>query len=83
MSDEHAELGAPVSHVVDAQGLVAEVLHEARDAVTNDGGAEVPHVHLLGDVGRREVDGHALAASVRGVFVFNRSERSSPWTLAA
>ena len=51
VSDEHAELGAPVSHVVDAQGLVAEVLHEARDAVTNDGGAEVPHVHLLSNVG--------------------------------
>jgi hypothetical protein len=35
--------------------LVPQELEQAADAVANDGRAEVPDVHFLGDVGRREV----------------------------
>mmetsp|Transcript_38221 Transcript_38221/g.90273 ORF Transcript_38221/g.90273 Transcript_38221/m.90273 type:complete len:286 (+) Transcript_38221:962-1819(+) len=56
VGDEHAELRAPVPDVVEAQHIVALELSEAGEAVADDGGAEVPDVHLLGDVRRREVD---------------------------
>ena len=58
--DQHAELRAPVPHVVEARDGVAPQLEHARQCVSDDGGAEVPHVHLLGDVGRGVVHDHAL-----------------------
>ena len=58
VGDQHAELGAPVAHVVEAQHWVAAKLQHPRQAVADDRGAQVPHVHLLGDVGAGEVHDH-------------------------
>lgn len=52
------ELGAPVADVVDADELVAHELERARQRVADDGGTQVAHVHLLGDVRRRVIDHH-------------------------
>ena len=50
--DEHAERGAPVADVVIPDHPVPGELKDARDGVAGDGGAQVPDVHLLGDVRR-------------------------------
>ena len=58
--DQHPELRAPVADVVLGDDGVAEGAEHAVEAVSDDGGPEVPHVHLLGDVGGRVVDDDAL-----------------------
>ena len=58
--EDHAELRAPVAQVVVADDLVPERREDPRQAVADDGRAEVPDVHRLGDVGRREVDDDRL-----------------------
>jgi hypothetical protein len=58
--DEHAELGAPVTEVVLPDDLGAKEAQDAGECVADDRGAQVPDVHLLGDVGRRVVDHHPL-----------------------
>ena len=50
ISNQHTELGAPVADVVGANDLVAEELQRAYGGVADDGGANVAHVHLFGDV---------------------------------
>ena len=54
--DEHAERAAPVADVVLADHGVAEELEHPHERVADDRRAQVPDVHLLGDVGRRVVD---------------------------
>ena len=51
MGDQHAELGAPVAHMIKPQHRMASEGQHPCQAVADDRGAEVPHVHLLGDVG--------------------------------
>ena len=58
--DQHPELGAPVTDVVLRDHLVSEGGEDTVEAVADDGGAQVPDVHLLGDVGRRVVDDDPL-----------------------
>ena len=58
--DQHAELGAPVADVVLADHAVTEVGQQPCQRVADDGRAQVPDVHLLGQVGRRVVDDHRL-----------------------
>ena len=58
--DEHAELRPPVPHVVQPQYVVPLELEQVRQRVPDDGAAEVPHVHLLGDVGTRVVHHHPV-----------------------
>ena len=53
---QHAELGAPVAYVVLANHLVAEEFQYTGHAIANDGGAQVAHMHLFGQVGRGHVD---------------------------
>ena len=60
VSNQHAELGAPVAHMVEPQHRMAAELQHPRQTVANDRGAQVPHVHLLGDVGAGEVHDHRL-----------------------
>mmetsp|Transcript_49063 Transcript_49063/g.71666 ORF Transcript_49063/g.71666 Transcript_49063/m.71666 type:complete len:285 (+) Transcript_49063:917-1771(+) len=55
VGNEHAELRAPVAHVVQPQHLVAAELQHPGQGVPDDGGAQVAHVHLLGDVRAAEV----------------------------
>lgn len=40
------------------ENVVTQELKEATNALPDDGGAEVTHVHLLGDVWRGEVHHH-------------------------
>ena len=53
--EQHAELRAPVTDVVLAHDRVAEVLEGAHERVT-DGAAQVPDVHLLGEIRGGVVD---------------------------
>ncbi len=62
---EHAELGAPVADVVLRDDGVAEGTQHAVEAVADDGGAEVAHVHLLGHIGRGVVDDDSLGMLLR------------------
>ena len=45
---------------------MADELEQAGNGFADNGGPEMPHVHLLGDVGRREVDHHSLAPGSHG-----------------
>ena len=56
VSDQHPKLGAPVAHMIQAQHRMAAELQHPRQRVANDCGAQMAHVHLLGNVGAREVD---------------------------
>ena len=60
IGQQHAELGAPVANVVLADHLVAEEFEHAGDAVADDGRAQMANVHLFGQVGRGQIDHHAL-----------------------
>ncbi len=52
VSQQHAELGAPVADVVLPDHLVAEVLEHTTDGVTNNGRAQVANMHLFRQVWR-------------------------------
>mmetsp|Transcript_27963 Transcript_27963/g.61269 ORF Transcript_27963/g.61269 Transcript_27963/m.61269 type:complete len:241 (-) Transcript_27963:699-1421(-) len=52
MRDQHAELRAPVAHVVDALHLVPAERQQTAERVADDGRTQVAHVHLLGHIGR-------------------------------
>ena len=56
--EDHAELRSPVAQVVVADDMMAQGLEDPGQAVANHGRADVPDVHGLGDIGRREVDHH-------------------------
>ena len=72
LDDEHAHLRAPVTEVNVSQGVVTEVSGDALERIADDGGPEVPGMHLLGDVGAPVVHqysqgpdfGHAVAGVV-------------------
>ena len=54
--NDHAELRAPVPHVIVADHLVAEESQHAVERRADDRRADVADVHGLGHVGRRIVD---------------------------
>ena len=56
VGDQHAELGPPVTDMVEPQHLVAAEFQNAGQAVANDRGAQMPHMHFLGDVGAGEIN---------------------------
>ena len=60
MLDQHAERRSPVADVVLADDPVPDEREHAYQRVADHGAAQVPDVHLLGDVGRRVVDDHRL-----------------------
>lgn len=49
--------------MVDAEGVYAAELQAARQGVPNDGGAQVPHVHLLGHIWRGEIHQRPLVGA--------------------
>ena len=53
--DEHPKLRAPIPHMVHPQHIVPTELQHPTDCIADDGRPQVPHVHLLGDVGGREI----------------------------
>ena len=55
------EAGAPVADVVLPQHGAAKGFQDARHRVADDGAAQVVDLHLLGQIGMRIVDHHALA----------------------
>lgn len=59
LSDEHAELGTPVTHVVHTENIMSLELKDAANTVSLDSGAQVTHMHVLGDVWRGEVNQNA------------------------
>ena len=65
VGDQHAKLGSPVADVVHTLHRVAKELQDASNGITDDGGTQVAHVHLLRDVGRRVVDHHLLGVNRR------------------
>jgi hypothetical protein len=60
LGNEHAELSAPVAHVVYTVHFVAQELKDTADTIALDRGAQVAYVHVFGDVRGREVDQNAL-----------------------
>ena len=58
--EEHAEWRPPVADVVLPPHVVPEEPEHTRQRVADDGGAEMPDVHLLGHVGRGVVDDYPL-----------------------
>ncbi len=57
-ADQQAHLEAPVAEVGVAHHLVAAEAVQALDRLADDRGAQVAHVHRLGDVGAAVVDHH-------------------------
>ena len=55
MRDQHTELGAPVSDVVNSHHIVTTELKYAAQSVSNDGRSQVTNVHLLRDIGGRKI----------------------------
>ena len=64
--NDHAELGAPVADVIVADYVVAGELQHPAERVADHGGADMPDVHGLGDVGGREVDDESSRLGDRG-----------------
>ena len=60
VGNQHAELGSPIPQVVESQHVVPTERQQPGNAVPNDGGAQVPHMHLLGDVGAGKIHHHPL-----------------------
>ena len=58
--DQHPELGAPVADVVLRDDVVPNAGEHSAKTVADDGRAQVPDMHLLGDVRRGVVDHHNL-----------------------
>lgn len=58
---EGARPGASCSALHPPENVVTQELEESAHAVPDDGGAQVAHVHLLGDVGRGEIHHHLEA----------------------
>ena len=61
VGDQASELRAPVADVVLPDDRVAERFENSCDGVADDRAAQVVDLHLLGEVGVRVVDDHALA----------------------
>mmetsp|Transcript_27168 Transcript_27168/g.65295 ORF Transcript_27168/g.65295 Transcript_27168/m.65295 type:complete len:245 (+) Transcript_27168:78-812(+) len=63
---EHAELRPPVANVVESEDIMSHEGQEVGEGVADDGGAEVTHMHFLGDVGGGKVhDNFLLVAGQR------------------
>jgi len=60
VGNQHAELRAPVAQMIDADHIVLQELQQAAYRFANDRGSQVTHMHLLGNVGRGEIDQYAL-----------------------
>ena len=54
--EDHSKLRTPVAEVVIRNHLVATKGKNPGQRVADHGGADVPHMHRLGDIGRTEID---------------------------
>src|SRR5690606_15612274 len=51
---------SPVAHVILADDVMALEFEQARKCITDDGGAQVAHVHLFSEVGAGVIDHYGL-----------------------
>ena len=56
VGDQHAELRAPVADMIEAQHIAAEKFEQPRQALADNRRANMAHMQLLGDIGRRKID---------------------------
>ena len=59
-SQQHAELCAPVADMVLSNDRMAQTFQHPGDAVTDNCAAQMPNMHLLGQIRARVVDDYAL-----------------------
>ena len=59
-SQQHAELCAPVTDMVLSNDRMAQTFQHPSDAVTDNGAAQMPNMHLLGQIRARVVHHYAL-----------------------
>ena len=52
IGDQHAELGAPVAHMILPNYFVSQALQHPRQAIANHRAAQVADMHLLGQIRR-------------------------------
>jgi len=62
--DQHTELRAPITGVIQAGDVMPNHLEDSTRTLTDDGGAQMAHMHLLGDVGGGEINNN-VALRVR------------------
>lgn len=65
MGDQHAELGTPITNVVHSHHIVAAELKNTAQSISNNGRAQVTHVHFLGDIRRGEINQDLLLGETR------------------
>ena len=68
MLHQHAELGAPITDVVETLHVVAGERQYVCQGVADDGRPEMADVHLLGNIGRGEIN-HNLLLVAANIFV--------------
>ena len=51
LSDQHAELGTPVTDMIGSKHIIAKELEDSANTVTLDGGSKMADVHILRNVG--------------------------------
>jgi hypothetical protein len=62
LTNQHAELSTPVTHMAHSVDVPVKELEAATDTVTNNGRSQMANVHVLGDIGAAEVDQDTLFA---------------------
>ena len=60
MGNQHPKLRAPIAHMVQPQHVVAQKLQNPGQHIANDRGAQMAHMHFLGNVGAGKVHQNAL-----------------------
>ena len=65
VGNQHAELGAPVSHVISPDHVVVHVLQHSADRLSDNGASEMTHMHLFGNIWRGEVNHDFLLGNLR------------------
>mmetsp|Transcript_31795 Transcript_31795/g.93349 ORF Transcript_31795/g.93349 Transcript_31795/m.93349 type:complete len:265 (+) Transcript_31795:3741-4535(+) len=66
MLHEHAELSAPIADVVETLHIMPGESQYVCQGVTNDGRSEMTDMHLLGNIGRGEINHNLLLVGNRG-----------------
>ncbi len=73
--DELAKLRAPIANMVDPHYVVAKLGIDARQAVPDDGGAQVPDTKRLGDIRGRKIDDDLFVLPYFGIAVVDAFPR--------
>jgi hypothetical protein len=63
--NQHPELSAPITHVVDPFNIMSLELQYPANGLANNGRPQMPHVHFFGDVRAREINHNFLGITFR------------------